>query len=201
MFKRFIGLNRYYSTLSGGNKKIVITTNEAPAAIGPYSQAIKANGQIFVSGCLGLDPKTMQFTSETDVEIQTQVALQNMSKILDAAGSSMSKVVKTTILLKDINDFAKVNQVYSKYFSVDPPARSTFAVRDLPKNTGHNQRQIVIQSIATAMEKLQLQPLSLHDSLTFPNIAILQWSDRYFIKIRFVTASQATTTLDLLMKR
>ncbi|GAM20045.1 hypothetical protein SAMD00019534_032200 [Acytostelium subglobosum LB1] len=122
------------STTKSSSGKQVISTTQAPAALGAYSQAIKANGQIFVSGCLGLDPITMKYPSDTDVELQAQQALENMKYVLEAGGSSMSKVVKTTILLKDINDFAKVNNVYSKYFTVDPPARSTFAVRDLPKN-------------------------------------------------------------------
>ncbi|EGG14436.1 hypothetical protein DFA_12208 [Cavenderia fasciculata] len=106
--------------------RVVVSTPNAPAAIGPYSQAIKANGQVWVSGCLGLD-------KDDDVELQTHKALENMKAILEAAGSSMNKVVKTTILLKDINDFVKVNKVYASFFPAEPPARSTFAVRDLPK--------------------------------------------------------------------
>eukprot|EP01132_Coremiostelium_polycephalum_P007497 gene7497-9213_t len=113
--------------------RVVVSTNNAPAAIGPYSQAIKANGQVFVSGCIGFDPKTMDFTSNK-VEEQTKVALQNMKAILEASGSSMNKVVKTTILLRDMADFGPVNNVYSTFFPDEPPARSTFAVAGLPKN-------------------------------------------------------------------
>eukprot|EP01133_Synstelium_polycarpum_P001173 gene1173-1346_t len=113
--------------------RTVISTPNAPSAIGPYSQAIKANGQVWVSGCLGFDKDTMDFVDKECVEAQTQRALENMTAILEAAGSSMAKVVKTTILLKDMNDFAKVNKVYATFFAVDPPARSTFAVRELPR--------------------------------------------------------------------
>ncbi|KAM9946662.1 hypothetical protein ACTFIZ_010759 [Dictyostelium cf. discoideum] len=120
-----------YSKMTG---KVVVKTTNAPGAIGPYSQAIIANNQVFVSGCLGIDKDTMQFTSETDVSIQTKLALTNMKNIVEAAGSSMEKVVKTTILLKSMDDFQAVNTVYSTFFPVDPPARSTFAVACLPKN-------------------------------------------------------------------
>ncbi|EGC39129.1 hypothetical protein DICPUDRAFT_45411 [Dictyostelium purpureum] len=114
--------------------KVVVSTKNAPGAIGPYSQAIIANNQVFVSGCLGLDKDTMAFVHETDVSAQTKRALENMKNILEAAGSSMEKVVKTTILLKSMDDFGAVNTVYATFFPVDPPARSTFAVACLPKN-------------------------------------------------------------------
>ncbi|KYQ89585.1 hypothetical protein DLAC_09541 [Tieghemostelium lacteum] len=126
-------------------ERTVVSTPNAPAAIGPYSQAIKANGQVFVSGCLGLDKTTMDFVSQTDVSAQTQKALENMSEILTAAGSSMNKVVKTTILLQSMDDFAAVNKVYSTFFPVDPPARSTFAVACLPKKA-----LVEIEAIALA---------------------------------------------------
>jgi len=113
--------------------KEAVQTNKAPAAVGPYSQAIKTKDTVYVSGCLGLVPSTGDFESTTDVEIQTKQALENMKAIVEAAGSSMDKVVKTTILLKDINDFAKVNAIYATYFPSVPPARSTFAVAALPK--------------------------------------------------------------------
>eukprot|EP01112_Ceratiomyxa_fruticulosa_P021749 TRINITY_DN7775_c0_g1_i1.p1 TRINITY_DN7775_c0_g1~~TRINITY_DN7775_c0_g1_i1.p1 ORF type:complete len:136 (+),score=35.08 TRINITY_DN7775_c0_g1_i1:69-476(+) len=111
----------------------VVSTPNAPKAIGPYSQAIKANGQLFVSGCIGLDKDTMDFSSPT-IEGQTEKVLENMAAILEAGGSSLKSVVKTTILLKDINDFAAVNAIYGKFFPVDPPARATYAVAALPKN-------------------------------------------------------------------
>jgi len=113
--------------------RIVISTEHAPKAIGPYSQGIKANGQIFVSGQLGLDPKTGDFASN-EVEGQAKRALENISAILNAGGSSMEKVVKTTILLKEMADFPKVNAIYEKFFPQNPPARATFAVAGLPKN-------------------------------------------------------------------
>eukprot|EP01116_Phalansterium_solitarium_P005288 TRINITY_DN167_c0_g1_i2.p3 TRINITY_DN167_c0_g1~~TRINITY_DN167_c0_g1_i2.p3 ORF type:complete len:152 (+),score=60.82 TRINITY_DN167_c0_g1_i2:672-1127(+) len=112
----------------------VISSADAPKAIGPYSQAIKASGNfLFVSGQLGFDPKTGDFAS-ADVEGQAKQALENMGAILKAGGSSFAQVVKTTILLKDINDFAKVNAVYGEYFPSNPPARATYAVAALPKN-------------------------------------------------------------------
>jgi len=110
----------------------VIHTDKAPAAVGPYSQAIKANGMLYVSGCLGLDPKTGNFPS-TEVDKQAAVALENMAAVLKAGGSSFDKVVKVSLFLTDINDFAKVNAVYAKYFGNHKPARSTYAVKALPK--------------------------------------------------------------------
>jgi len=114
--------------------RTVIATEGAPKAIGPYSQGIKATGSlVFVSGQLGLDPQTGDFASPT-VEGQAQRALENIGAILKAGGSSYENVVKTTILLKDMGDFAKVNAIYEKFFPKDPPARATYAVAGLPKN-------------------------------------------------------------------
>lgn len=111
--------------------KQVIATDKAPAALGPYSQAIKAGNTVYVSGQIGIVPGTKDFASP-DVEGQTEQVLKNMGAILEAAGASYKHVVKTTILLADINDFAKVNAIYAKYFTEQPPARATFAVKDLP---------------------------------------------------------------------
>ena len=111
--------------------KEVIATEKAPAALGPYSQAIKAGNTIYVSGQIGIVPGTKDFASP-DVEGQTDQVLKNMGAILEAAGASYKDVVKTTILLADIGDFAKVNAIYAKYFTEKPPARATFAVKDLP---------------------------------------------------------------------
>eukprot|EP00741_Cyanophora_paradoxa_P014272 tig00020780_g13764.t1 len=111
----------------------VVQTDAAPSAVGPYSQAIKTKDTLYVSGCLGLVPATMDFESATDVEIQTEQALKNLKAIIEAGGSRLENVVKTTILLAKIDDFAKVNAIYAKYFPKDPPARSTFAVAALPK--------------------------------------------------------------------
>jgi len=115
------------------SSKKVIHTDKAPKAIGPYSQAIEANGFIFVSGALGLNPETGNFPSE-EVEDQTKQAMDNIGCILKEAGSSYDKIVKVTILLKSIEDFPKVNEIYAKYFKGNFPARATYAVAALPKN-------------------------------------------------------------------
>jgi 2-iminobutanoate/2-iminopropanoate deaminase len=111
----------------------VIATNDAPKAIGPYSQAIKANGFIFVSGQIPFDPATQQLI-EGDVAAQAERVLQNLSAILTAAGSSLAKVVKTSVFLKSMSDFAAMNQVYARYFTAEPPARSTVAAAALPRD-------------------------------------------------------------------
>jgi 2-iminobutanoate/2-iminopropanoate deaminase len=111
----------------------VIATNDGPKAIGPYSQAIKANGFVFVSGQVALDPATQQLTNG-DVAAQTERVLQNLSGILKAAGSSLQQVVKTTVFLKNMSDFAIMNEVYSRHFTQAPPARSTVEVARLPKD-------------------------------------------------------------------
>ncbi|KAJ0232201.1 hypothetical protein HA466_0292900 [Hirschfeldia incana] len=114
-------------------KKEVVSTDKAPPAVGPYSQAIKANGFVFVSGVLGLAPETGEFISD-DVEDQTYQVLKNMGEILKAGGASYCAVVKTTIMLADLADFKKVNEIYGKYFPHAPPARSTYQVAALPLN-------------------------------------------------------------------
>lgn len=110
----------------------VISTSEAPKAIGPYSQAIKASGFIFVSGQIALDPVTNTLVTG-DVALQTERVLQNLRGILSAAGSSLDRVVRSTVFLKNMNDFAAMNQVYGNYFPSAPPARSTVEVARLPK--------------------------------------------------------------------
>jgi 2-iminobutanoate/2-iminopropanoate deaminase len=112
-------------------EKKVIKTDRAPAAVAAYSQAIKANGFIFVSGQLGLDPATGKLAGGTAAE-QAMTALRNMSSILEAAGSGMDKVVKCTVLLDSIADYPDVNAVYSRFFPKDPPARAAYAVVKLP---------------------------------------------------------------------
>lgn len=109
----------------------VIATPHAPAAVGPYSQAIVANGFVYVSGQGGLVPETKQFAGNT-VAAQTEQALQNIAAILEAAGTDLAHVVKVNVLLADISTFAEMNEVYRTFFPVDPPARMTYAVRDLP---------------------------------------------------------------------
>lgn len=111
----------------------VIATKDAPQAIGPYSQAIRASGFIFVSGQVAIDPATQQI-SEGDVTHQTERVLKNLSAILTAAGSRMANVVKTTVFLKNMGDFAAMNEAYGRYFASAPPARSTVEVARLPKD-------------------------------------------------------------------
>ena len=109
-----------------------ITTKQAPAAIGPYSQAIEANGFVYLSGQLPIDPATGQFP-EGGIKEQTRQSLLNAQAILKEAGLSLSHVVKTTVLLSDIANFGPMNEVYAEMFGAPFPARSAFAVRDLPK--------------------------------------------------------------------
>jgi 2-iminobutanoate/2-iminopropanoate deaminase len=113
--------------------KHVITSRTGPQAIGPYSQAIRGNGLVFVSGQLALDPSTGQLI-DGDSARQTERIMENCVGLLEAAGSSLSKVVKTTLYLKDLNDFLVVNAVYAKFFTTDPPARATVQVSRLPKD-------------------------------------------------------------------
>ncbi len=115
------------------NVKEVISTDRGPKAIGPYSQAIKANGLIFVSGQIPLDPRTQQIV-DGDVARQTERVLENLKGIVEGAGSSLDRVVKTTVYLKDLADFAAMNEVYGRYFSSSPPARATVEVARLPKD-------------------------------------------------------------------
>ena len=111
----------------------VIATNDGPKAIGPYSQAIKANGLVFLSGQIALDPATQQLI-DGDVAAQTERVLRNLAGILKAAGSSLDQVVKTTVFLKNMTDFGAMNEVYGRYFTQSPPARSTVEVARLPKD-------------------------------------------------------------------
>ena len=109
-----------------------IHTPKAPAAIGPYSQAVQAGNLVFVSGQLPIDPAAGEFAGATIGE-QTRQSLTNIQNILEAAGYTMNDVVKTTVLLADIGDFAPMNQVYAEFFTDNKPARAAFAVRDIPK--------------------------------------------------------------------
>ncbi len=125
-------------------KKMVISTKAAPAAIGPYSQAIKAGNLIFVSGQIPIIPETGE-TSQGDAAVQTRQVLNNLRNILEAAGTSLDRVVKTTIFMKDLNDYAAVNDVYKEFFQNEPPARAAVQVSRLPKDVA-----IEIEAIATA---------------------------------------------------
>jgi 2-iminobutanoate/2-iminopropanoate deaminase len=111
----------------------VVLTARGPKPIGPYSQAIKSNGFLFVSGQIALDPISGEFVG-TDVRQQTERVLENLKAILEAAGSSLKHVVKTTVFLKDMNDFPAINDTYAQYFSTTPPARSTIQAARLPKD-------------------------------------------------------------------
>jgi len=113
--------------------KDVVLTDKGPKPIGPYSQAIRTNGFLYVSGQVALDPKTGEFVG-TDIQQQTVRTLENIKGILEAAGSNIHHVVKTTVFLKDMNDFAAMNEAYAKFFSQAPPARSTVQVARLPKD-------------------------------------------------------------------
>ena len=110
----------------------IIHTDRAPAAIGPYSQAVKAGNLLFVSGQLPIDPATGAFSGE-DIASQTRQSLTNVRSILEEAGYALSDVVKTTVLLADIGDFTAMNAVYAEFFTSNCPARAAFAVKDLPK--------------------------------------------------------------------
>jgi len=111
----------------------IIATKGAPQAIGPYSQAVRAGGFVFVSGQVAIDPATQQVISG-DVAAHTDRVLKNMSAILNAAGTGLERVVRSTVFLKNMDDFAAMNQVYAKYFTAAPPARSTVEVARLPKD-------------------------------------------------------------------
>ena len=110
-----------------------VATDRGPKAIGPYSQAVRANGFVFLSGQIPLDPKTQQIV-EGDVAVQTERVMENLKGVVEAAGSSLHHVVKTTVFLADMNDFAAMNEVYARYFTANAPARSTVEVARLPKN-------------------------------------------------------------------
>lgn len=112
---------------------IALHTDNAPKAIGPYSQAIRANGFLFCSGQIPLDPATMQIV-EGDIETQTRRVLNNIQAVLENAGTSLSRVVKTTVFMQDLGEFTRMNAVYAEFFTGTPPARSTVQVAALPRN-------------------------------------------------------------------
>ena len=124
--------------------KQAIKTSSAPAAIGPYSQAIVANGLVFVSGQIPLDPETNQLV-EGDIVVQTHRVLKNLQAVLLAAGSSLEKTVKTTVFLADMADFGRMNEVYAAYFMDAPPARATVQAARLPRDV-----RVEIELIALA---------------------------------------------------
>jgi len=115
--------------------KEIIVTEKAPAAIGPYSQAVKWANLVFVSGQIPLDPVTGE-TVPGDIKSQTLQVLKNLEAVLKASGSSLGKVVKTTLFIRDMNDFSLINEVYTQFFKNNPPARSTVEVARLPRDVG-----------------------------------------------------------------
>jgi 2-iminobutanoate/2-iminopropanoate deaminase len=112
--------------------KQMVSTEKAPKAIGPYSQAVRIDGLVYTAGQIALDPATMDLVGES-IEAQTLQVLTNLKHVLEAAGSDMNHVVKTTVFLADMNDFSAMNAIYAEFFREDPPARSTVAVAGLPK--------------------------------------------------------------------
>lgn len=124
--------------------KETVSTDKAPGAIGPYSQAVKAGGMVFCSGQIPIDPATGAFVSE-DIAAQTRQVLVNLSAVLDAAGSSLGEVVKTTVFLADMEDFAAMNAVYAEFFNENKPARATVQAARLPKDA-----RVEIECIALA---------------------------------------------------
>ncbi|HEX8651119.1 MAG TPA: RidA family protein [Pyrinomonadaceae bacterium] len=124
--------------------KQIIKTERAPQAIGPYSQAVRAGALVFASGQIPLDPQTGEFV-EGGVAEQTEQVLRNLSAVLEAAGTSLDRVVKTTVFLADMNDFAAMNEVYGRYFSQDAPARATVEAARLPRDA-----RVEIEAIAMA---------------------------------------------------
>ena len=123
--------------------KTIISTPKAPAAIGPYSQAVLVNGMLFTSGVIPIDPEKNTLV-EGDVTVQASQAIGNLKNLIEASGSSMDKVVKTTVFIKDMNDFGKINDIYKDFFTSDFPARSCVEVARLPKDV-----LIEIEAIAT----------------------------------------------------
>ena len=126
--------------------KLRIQTETAPAAIGPYSQAISANGFVFCSGQIPIDPATGEFVAGGIAE-QTEQVLKNLSAVLEAAGSSLERVVKTTVFLADMAEFAEMNEVYGRFFTGQTPARATVAAAGLPRDA-----RVEIEAVALATE-------------------------------------------------
>lgn len=121
----------------------IVLTDRGPKPIGPYSQAVKVNGLLFLSGQVAIDPKTNEFLGG-DIAAQTERVLENIKGVVEAAGSKLGHVIKTTVFLKNMSEFAAMNEVYARYFPSTPPARSTVEVARLPKDA-----LVEIEAIAT----------------------------------------------------
>jgi 2-iminobutanoate/2-iminopropanoate deaminase len=128
----------------------VITASKAPKAVGPYSTAVRQNGFVFLSGQIPLDPESGQLVTGS-IEEQTVRVLDNVSLVLEGAGLTMTDVIKTTVFLKNMGDFPRMNEVYAKYFTKDPPARSTVEVARLPRDVEVEIEAIAVDSRATRM--------------------------------------------------
>lgn len=128
----------------------IITASKAPKAVGPYSTAVRQNGFVFLSGQIPLDPDSGQLVAGS-IEEQTTRVLENVSLVLDGAGLTMADVIKTTVFLKSMGDFPRMNDVYAKYFPKDPPARSTVEVSRLPRDVDVEIEAIAVDSRATRM--------------------------------------------------
>lgn len=129
------------------NQKTIIQTTHAPAAIGPYSQAVRSQGLLFTAGQIAINPETGHVV-DGDIKVQTRRVLENLKAILHAGGTDLAHVVKTTVFIKDMNEFAAMNEVYGEYFAKDPPARSTVEVARLPKDV-----RVEIEAIAVLEQK------------------------------------------------
>eukprot|EP01091_Cochliopodium_minus_P004501 TRINITY_DN1438_c0_g1_i2.p1 TRINITY_DN1438_c0_g1~~TRINITY_DN1438_c0_g1_i2.p1 ORF type:complete len:131 (-),score=40.82 TRINITY_DN1438_c0_g1_i2:65-457(-) len=128
-------------------EKIIITSPNSPKAIGPYSHAVRHGNTLYVSGQIGLDPKTGEFSSN-NIQGQTEQCLINLKNILESGGSSLDHVLKATVLLSDIGDFGEMNTIYAKYFTKNFPARAAYSVKGLPKNA-----LVEIEAIAMIKEE------------------------------------------------
>ena len=131
-------------SLGSSLERWIIATDKAPAAVGPYSQAVRVDGSVFTAGQIGLDPATSKLV-EGGIAAQTRQVLGNLSAVLESAGSSLAQVIKTTVYLTDMDDFAAMNQVYAESFPTDPPARTTVQVVRLPLGA-----RVEIEAIAVA---------------------------------------------------
>jgi 2-iminobutanoate/2-iminopropanoate deaminase len=143
-YKQHPGNDRRAAIEGGSNMKEIIATDKAPAAIGPYSQAVKVGNLIFTSGMIPIDPATNTLVTG-DIKVQATQAISNLKALVEASGSSLDKVVKTVVFIKNMDDFAAVNEIYAQFFTDSYPARSCVEVARLPKDV-----LIEIEAVALA---------------------------------------------------